>query len=222
MTVVSPARPKAGRPAAAWPGLPAAQSMPPAIWAAPSRGSVAPVSIHLLRSATTLAESLPLGGIFNSPSCLIALMIKLSAGLPATSAGPVSPPLSVACRVSSRRPPDCFFSPWQERHCSTRTGRILVSKNSVFGSAARPVTANKPTQRMLNRGFMGRIASVGEVRVRREKNVRPTGGRACFMLTTGGSVSMTIGRATASSTRRFGESDHPTTKTGRQNAPVWP
>ena len=122
-------------------------SMAPA-FADPSRGSAAPASIHLTKSAITLAGSFPpLGGILRSPSWRIALTIRLSAALPGTRAGPVSPPVSTAAWLSRRRPPDCFFSPWHEKHCSVRTGRILASKNSTASgvglSAAKAGAASR-------------------------------------------------------------------------------
>ena len=76
--------------------------------------------------------SLPFGGIFSSAcECETAWISRLSSGLPGTPPGPLSPPLSTASRLSSRKPDDCFFGPWHLTHCSSRIGRTRDSKNSI-------------------------------------------------------------------------------------------
>ena len=73
-----------------------------------------------------------LGGIFNSSWVwATAWTSRLSSGFAGTSAGPLSPPLSAASRLSSRRLDDCFFGPWHLMHWSTRIGRTRDSKKSI-------------------------------------------------------------------------------------------
>src|SRR4051812_15031175 len=101
--------------------------------------------------------SLPAGGIWVSPSYLSALISKLSAGRPGTTAGPLSPPLRSPSRLSSNSPPLSFLifaasAEWHFRQCSARAGRIFFSKKSVPGSAAagranRPATAAAGSKR---------------------------------------------------------------------------
>ena len=83
-----------------------------------SRGSGAPIAIHFSKSAITASGSLSfLGGIgFTSSVCLIACRRKLLSGSPGTTAGPWSPPLRMASRVSSLRLPRIFSAlvEWQE------------------------------------------------------------------------------------------------------------
>src|SRR6516164_2369558 len=88
----------------------------------PSRGSGAPNLIHIAKSFSTAADNFPVGGICKSPSCRRAFSSKLSLGLPATSAGPDSPPLSSPALLSSRRPAlslPFFFaaSEWHRQQC---------------------------------------------------------------------------------------------------------
>src|SRR4030095_17046455 len=73
------------------------------------RGSGAPISIHLVKSATISAESCCFGGISRPSSCLSALMIKLLPTLLGTTAGACSPPLRIPSRVSSRNWPISSF-----------------------------------------------------------------------------------------------------------------
>src|SRR5262245_27108633 len=58
--------------------------------AAAFRGSADPSAIHFSKSATTDSGSLPGGGILVSPPYFIAAKRVPSAGLPGTTAGPLS------------------------------------------------------------------------------------------------------------------------------------
>ena len=80
-----------------------------------------------------------------------------SSGSPGTMAGPVSPPLSIASRESSRSPPS-RSSTWHSPHVSISTGRMLASKNSICwavgagaiacaGAAATPSCGWRPPRR---------------------------------------------------------------------------
>jgi hypothetical protein len=83
-----------------------------------SRGSGAPMSTHVARSAMTSGGSISLGGIFVF-SWRTAWTSRLSFDLPGTTAGPVSPPARTPSRLSSRRLPLSFLflrasSEWHE------------------------------------------------------------------------------------------------------------
>ena len=90
--------------------------------------------------------------------------MRLSSGFAGTTAGPVSPPLIIASRLSSLRLRDCFRGPWHFTQRSTRIGRTRDSKNStasgdgdapagflLIGPSARPHAQldaiNTPTRR---------------------------------------------------------------------------
>src|SRR5262245_31507229 len=67
-------------------------------------------------------------------------MRRLSSGLPATAAGPLSPPWRTSAREVSFSLPLARASPWHPPHFSTRRGRTSFSKNSAsaaVGSAVR-------------------------------------------------------------------------------------
>src|SRR5262245_50726620 len=53
--------------------------------------------------------------------------------------------------LSSRSPDDCFFSPWHDRHCSTRIGRTLLSKNSIASAVGLGAPANAGAVRQQTR-----------------------------------------------------------------------
>ena len=91
----------------------------------------APISTHRRSAETECSGSLVLGGIFSSSCvCATACTSRLSSGLPGTMAGPVVPPSSMARRLSSRKPDDCFAGPWHLKHDSESNGRTEVSKKS--------------------------------------------------------------------------------------------
>jgi len=56
---------------------------------------------------------------------------RLSFGLPSTTTGPSSAPLSNCSRVSNDRPPFCLVSPWHERHSSRRRVTALRARRSA-------------------------------------------------------------------------------------------
>src|SRR6185295_11939710 len=69
-------------------------------------GQGAPRFTHWVRSAICSAGSFPFGGMRSSTFLYeTASTSRLLSRLPGTRAGPVSPPLSAASRLSSRRPP---------------------------------------------------------------------------------------------------------------------
>src|SRR3954452_4452681 len=89
----------------------------------PFTSPVAPCSIH---SETRPSCSLVSGGAFTllfaggmistfGSDWVAALISRLSAGLPATAAGPVSPPLRMSAGVSSTRPALGLVLLWQAR-----------------------------------------------------------------------------------------------------------
>ena len=82
----------------------------------------------------------PSGGIFSSPRCSTASMIRLSRGLPGTAAGPLSPPLSTSARPARLSPPRVLPAPWHFWHFSARIGRMDFSKNSVCAGVVRAGT----------------------------------------------------------------------------------
>ena len=99
-------------------------------------GQGAPRATHRVRNAASVSDNFPLGGIFSSSwRYETARMRRLSSAFAGTTAGPVSPPLRMASRLSSRRPPDCFRGPWHFTQCSTRIGRTRASKNSTASGA---------------------------------------------------------------------------------------
>ena len=67
-----------------------------------SRGSGAPMSIQVSKSAITSSGSLPAGGI-SKPSYWSAASRRLSSLLPGTTAAPLSPPLAIPPRESTSR-----------------------------------------------------------------------------------------------------------------------
>src|SRR5690349_10589681 len=71
-------------------------------------------------------------------------MIRLEAGLPATAAGPESPPFRIAARESRDRfaGGDLRELEWHPRHCDASRGRILASKKAT--SSLENVWACKP------------------------------------------------------------------------------
>jgi len=72
----------------------------------PVRGSGAPIATHFSKSAMTSGGSLDFGGICRSSRAQRrALRSRLSSALPGMIAGPSSPPVSNAVRVSRKRPP---------------------------------------------------------------------------------------------------------------------
>src|SRR5262249_23469105 len=119
-------------------------------------GQGAPNLTQVVSASIASAGSLPVGGIFTSPSWRTARIRALSDGLPGLTTGPVSLPLSRASRESSRRPAFCFFSPWQEKQFSASMGRTRFSKNSVAwgpavdGGATSACTAVAATNRPAN------------------------------------------------------------------------
>ncbi len=125
----------------------AAESLPPEATLA-FAGQGAPIATHRLSIATSASGSLPFGGIFRSSwRCTTAWIIRLSSGRDGTTAGPESPPLSIASRLSSRRLDDCFFGPWQLTHFSTRIGRIRASKNSAASGEIASAGFGPPSAR---------------------------------------------------------------------------
>ena len=115
-------------------------------------GQTAPSSIQVFNKAISAAGSFPAGGMAVSASRYsTALNKRLSADFPGTIAGPESPPFNAVSRESSRRFPLSLaaLELWHDWQRSMRTGRILLSKKSIFeaeGSSARahatPVNAN--------------------------------------------------------------------------------
>src|SRR5262245_35112180 len=106
-------------------------------------GHGAPILIHSLRSAICCGVSFPFFGIFKSPLCFTAPINRLASGFFGTIAGPLSPPLSMAARLSSRRLNSCFFGPWHSKQRSARTGRIRFSTKSISaGVWARAIAAD--------------------------------------------------------------------------------
>ena len=67
------------------------------------------------------------GGILNE-SCRIALSNRLPATSPGTTAGPLSPPLRIAARVSRRKPPCSFFL------AAAAAGMTLVTSSDQDGA----------------------------------------------------------------------------------------
>ena len=96
---------------------------------------------HSVSAAISAADSLPPfsgGGICRSSSWYrMALIRRLSSGLPGTIAGPLSPPFSQPSRVSKARPPLVLplALEWQPSHLVTNIGRIRFSKKSMSLSA---------------------------------------------------------------------------------------
>ena len=81
------------------------------------------------RSATSRAASLPSGGIFRSPACADRLDEQaLRRARRRTTAGPVSPPLRTASRLSRRSPP-CDLG--------RRRGTCGTSRRAAAGRASR-------------------------------------------------------------------------------------
>ena len=68
----------------------------------------APVEADMTAPAMTASGSFPLGGMRMSPSWRSVFRSSDSPGLPATIAGPLSPPVRNPSRWSSRRPPRSF------------------------------------------------------------------------------------------------------------------
>ena len=128
--------------------------------------------------------SLALGGILSSSwVCSTAWTRRLSAGLPGTTAGPLSPPLRIASRLSSRSPDDCFCGPWHFWQDSTRTGRIAVSKNSTAavrtGARRQPPFAPATRERCRqNRADQPEHRSRVLMREDTEGSARDQGGKA--------------------------------------------
>ena len=108
----------------------------------PAFGQVAPSATHAARSALAgSGNGLP-GGILSASSAwLTAWISRLPFGSPGTTAGPPSPPSSIASRESSRSPPLAFFAPWHLTHVPASTGRTLSSKNA---SGSSPAQCNGP------------------------------------------------------------------------------
>ena len=111
-----------------------------------SRGSGAPILTHASKSAIDLFRQGLSGGIWSESSVYrIAVISRLSSGLPGTTAGPVSPPLRRPSRLSTSRPPLIFVAlfEWHFAHVVISTGRILVSKNfSCSGVIGRSTDAD--------------------------------------------------------------------------------
>src|ERR1043166_5519710 len=61
----------------------------------------------------------------------MALSKRLLPGWSGVTAGPLSPPLRRAARLSRRRWPFCFSGPWHFQQCSASAGRMRFSKNST-------------------------------------------------------------------------------------------
>jgi hypothetical protein len=81
---------------------------------ASSAGAFAPASIQARRTAMSFLESgSVLGGIAGAPAaCVTASINRLSSLLPATTTGPVLPPLSMKAKVSRRSFDCCLSGPW--------------------------------------------------------------------------------------------------------------
>src|SRR3954451_5324252 len=75
-------------------------------------------------------------------------MSRLSAGLPGTTASPLSPPSSSAARESTRKFDHCFSGPWHLMQCSTKTGRTWVSKNRNCGAENSSAAAGDMARRI--------------------------------------------------------------------------
>ncbi len=91
-----------------WPPLPASAASAP---------HGAPISTQRVRWAISASESLKPGGICSvSSTCRTALSRRLSAGFPATTAGPRAPPVSRPSGESSCKPPMAILpaAEWQE------------------------------------------------------------------------------------------------------------
>ena len=87
-------------------------------------------------------------------------MSALSSGFPGTTTGPLSPPLSMESRASSRRPPLAFSAPWHSWQRAARTGRTFASKNSsAAGSSLPPPGCGSPAA--ATAGKMAITASTG-------------------------------------------------------------
>ena len=100
-------------------------------------------------------------------------MTRLSSGRAGTIAGPESPPLSIASRLSSLRLDDCFFGPWQLTHFSTRIGRILASKNSAASGEIASAGFAPPSARAATSPPIPiSIATAGNTRATRRTGVR--------------------------------------------------
>ncbi len=102
------------------------------------------------------------GGILRSLwDPVMARMRRLVFGLPGTTAGPESPPVSNDCLLSKVRPPLRSLR-WHSKQYSERIGRICFSKNSIDASAesnGRNAKAmpNVMTMTISNTGLRGRM-----------------------------------------------------------------
>ncbi len=115
--------------------------------AAPGQGR--PMATQRVRMAACSGGSCLAGGMCSAPVWRTALISRLLSGSPATTAGPLLPPLSMATRLSRRRPPSCFFGPWQRWQDWTRSGRTSFSKKAI--AAASPEADGARTAPRSNR-----------------------------------------------------------------------
>jgi hypothetical protein len=136
-----------------------------------SRGSGAPIAIHLSKSAMTASLSFGrFDGIFRSGSSWrMDFRSRLFSGLPGMIVSPESPPFFQPSRKSRRRPPFCFFASWHSWHSPARRGRIFVSKkfacscvSVVAASVALPMRGEMKGAQLVERCRPGGpVASCG-------------------------------------------------------------
>ena len=119
-----------------------ASSSSSASW--PGHGS--PASIHAARAATSSEVSRsPSGGIICSGFVVLTRrMSSLASALPATAAGPKSPPRRIAARESSRRCDSCPSAPWhsaQRARIKACAAECASSPRAAAGNRSQAATA---------------------------------------------------------------------------------
>ena len=105
-------------------------------------GHGAPSAIQRRSTAMSLLVSFSLGGISNSGlACITAWSSRLSEGFPGMTAGPLSPPFTVAARESRRSAPFTLSGPWQLMQRESSNGLTLSWKCRCAASSARAAPA---------------------------------------------------------------------------------
>ena len=86
--------------------------------------------------AFSWADNFCLPGGILSPATFSQM--RLFSDAPGMSAGPLSPPLSMAALLRMSRSAFCLSAPWQERHLVLNSGSTSFSKTGIAGASAAP------------------------------------------------------------------------------------
>ena len=148
-------------------------------------GHGAPASIQALRASTSSAESGSSSGGIRSSSAVerTRRTSSLVAPLPATTAGPKSPPLSKPARESSRRPDSAASAPWQVAQRASTSSRAAVWGSWELAGAASAAAAGQPAERISR--AMPEATAQPRTQPESDKGREPFAGVHCFMASLG-------------------------------------